>query len=85
MYTGTAYIITCIIPKPATNRRQSAARRSRWWTASARARSYGPQDLGELQARRIPAHARAPGGVVDGDVGNAGETADHLLVQPDAG
>jgi hypothetical protein len=26
-YTGTAYIITCIMPKPATNNRHSAALR----------------------------------------------------------
>jgi len=28
-YPGSAYIITCIMPKPATNKRQSAARVSR--------------------------------------------------------
>ena len=36
-YTGTAYIITCIIPKPATNTRHSAARRSALAKASLRA------------------------------------------------
>jgi len=41
MYAGSAYIITCIMPKPATNSRPRASRRSPRSSASTRCGSWG--------------------------------------------
>ena len=82
------------MPKPATHRRHRASRRSLGDLLGAgRVVGIGPvadgldrrEDVGELDAALVPAHAGTPGGVVDVDRRDAGLVGHVLFVEPDAG